>query len=122
MDIGEILQTEINSAYITLRNHDEDNGFLYSDIVDFERGIKDAKIIPLGICKNVPFKPSYAEYSIAFCFQYENNDHINWCHLPECLWYSLLSDLYSREKADEIISKIMGYEKKSEPVNEINID
>ncbi len=36
MDFGMILQTEINSAMISLKNHDSDNEFLECDVTKFE--------------------------------------------------------------------------------------
>ena len=106
-EIGEILQTEINSALLTYENHNNDNGFLDCDILEFERGLTERNYEPVGICKNVPFAPDYALHSIGFCYRY--NEELYWCHLTETLWYSLLSDVYGRNTADTIISEIMQY-------------
>lgn len=107
INIGEILQAEVNSAMITVQNHDNDNGFLECGIREFTLALRERNYEPIGICKNVPFKPTYTEYAVAFC--YKRNDEIYWCHLTETMWYSLLTQLYGRKKADTIISKIMGY-------------
>lgn len=109
MLIGEILQNEVNSACVTTGNHNNDNGFMYPDIINFEKGLKKRGYEPIGISKNVPFKPSYAEYSVAFCYKY--NDEIYWCHLTEIVWHSLLSDIYGRKKANEIFDTFMGFDK-----------
>lgn len=107
MDLGMILQTEINSAMISFKNHDSDNGFLECDVTKFESALVKRGYEPLGICKNVPFKPDYAIYSVAFCYKY--NGDVYWCHLTEVMWYSLLNQIYGNKKADAIISNIMGY-------------
>lgn len=110
MTLGEILQNEINSALVTFENHNSDNSFMDCDITTFARLLEASHYEPVGICKNVPFEPSYARYSVAFCYKYE--DELYWCHLTEIIWFSLLSDVYGRDKADEIISRIMGYSRK----------
>lgn len=107
MNIGEVLQHEVNSAFITFENHSNDNSFLDCDAISFEKSLKDSEYEPVGICKNLPFEASYAKYSIAFCYKYDGE--LYWCHLTESIWFSLLSDMYGRKKADKIISKIMGY-------------
>ena len=107
MKIEDILQNELNSALVTFENHSNDNSFMECDIKTFERLLQGNKYEPVGICKNVPFEPSYAKHSIAFCYRYE--EELYWCHMTEIIWFSLLSDVYGRKKADEIISKIMGY-------------
>jgi hypothetical protein len=107
MDLGMILQTEINSAMISNKNHDCDNGFLECNVTKFESALVEKGYEPLGICKNVPFKPDYAIYSVAFC--YKCNGDVYWCHLTEVMWYSLLNQIYGNKRADAIISDIMGY-------------
>ena len=107
--LGEILQTEVNSGMVTFENHNNDNGFMDCDIVPFERALKERHYEPVGICKNVPFEPAYAKYSVAFCYKYE--DEVYWCHLLETIWFSLLSDVYGRKEADAIVSRIMGYDR-----------
>jgi len=107
MSIGEILQTEVNSALVTFENHSNDNSFMDCDIKTFERLLEVGKYEPVGICKHVPFEPAYAKYSVAFCYRYE--EELYWCHMTETIWFSLLSDVYGRKRADEIVSKIMGY-------------
>lgn len=113
MSIGEILQTEVNSALITFENHNKDNSFMDCDIRIFNRLLTCKNYEPVGICKNVPFKPAYAIHSVAFCYRYE--EELYWCHLTETVWYSLLSGVYGRQKADEIISGIMKYASKRGP-------
>lgn len=107
MNIGEILQNEINSALVTFENHSSDNSFMDCDILIFEKSLKTNKYDAVGICKQVPFKPAYAKYSIAFCYKY--NDELYWCHMTELLWFSLLSKIYGRKEADIIIRNIIGY-------------
>ena len=69
MTIGEILQNEINSSFVHLNNHNNDNGFLYCDILSFENGLLTRGYEPIGICKHIPFEPPYAKHSIAFCYK-----------------------------------------------------
>lgn len=107
MNIGEILQNEINSAFINFENHSNDNSFMDCDVKRFEELLQAPKYEPVGICKQVPFKPAYAKYSVAFCYRYK--EELYWCHMTEIIWYSLLSKIYGCEKADNIITKIMGY-------------
>ncbi len=107
MNIGEILQTEVNSALVTFENHSDDNSFMHCDIKPFERLLEVGKCEPVGICKNVPFEPAYAKYSVAFCYRYE--EELYWCHMTETIWLSLLSDIYGSKRAAEIVSNIMGY-------------
>lgn len=107
IQMGEILQNEINSAFISYENHNNDNGFMDCDINNFERGLIERNYEPIGICKQVPFEAPYAKHSVAFCYKYE--EELYWCHLTEIIWYSLLSDVYGRKEADNIISNIMGY-------------
>lgn len=105
--LGRILQNEVNSAAVTFENHSNDNSFLDCGIRDFAAELENG-YEPVGICKNVPFKPDYAEHSVAFC--YKQDGELYWVHMTEILWFSLLSDIYGRKQADEIVSKIMNYE------------
>lgn len=102
-ELGEILKTEVNSASLTYQNHDPDNGFLYSDIDDMVAVLNDgySNIEPIGICRNVPFPCSVSEHSVAFVYKIDGD--IRWCHFTELLWFSLLSDVYDRKEAGDII-------------------
>lgn len=102
--LGEILKTEVNSASLTYQNHDADNGFLSSDIDDMVMELNDrySNLEPVGICRNPPFPCSASHYSVGFVYKLEGDIH--WCHLTELSWFSLLSDVYGRKEADNIVS------------------
>lgn len=102
-ELGKILKTEVNSASLTYQNHDADNGFLSIDIDDMVIKLNDrySNIEPIGICRNTPFPCSVGKYSIGFVYKIDGDTY--WCHLTERLWFSLLSDVYGRKDANNIV-------------------
>lgn len=106
-ELGLILQNEVNSGFVGNRNHDSDNGFLESKPIDVIRKLEEYEYEAVGICKYVPFPCTASSQSIAFVFK--DCDELLWVHMPETYWFSLLDKIYGYDKADEIVSKIMGY-------------
>lgn len=104
-ELGEVLKTEINSASLTYQNHDADNGFLSSDIDDMVMELNDrySNIEPVGICRNTPFPCNALFGRSAIGFVYKVDGDTYWCHFTELLWFSLLSDVYGRKEASDIV-------------------
>ena len=105
MDLKEILKTGVNSALISIKNHEGDNGFFRDTIVEIENDIERRGYVPLGICKNVPFECSSASQSVAFVYKYL--DEIYWCHMPETYWHHLLTDGYGWTEAGKIFKEFL---------------
>ena len=101
MTIEESLTNEINSAMITFENHSKDNSFVDCDLKNFKKYFGYTGYEPYGVCRNVPFN-YYPDEQVAYVFK--EDEEIKWVHIPKLMWRYLLSDIYGREKAKEIVS------------------
>lgn len=100
MTIRESLINEVNSAFITYENHSSDNSFIDNELYHFEGNLKIKPYEPYGICRNIPYNP-YDSDMVAYVFK--EDDEIKWVHMPKRCWKQLLSDMYGREKAKQIV-------------------
>ena|GEM_PF-1963205 len=105
MELKELLRTEVNSALITIKNHDRDNGFFRDTVTEIERDLRSRNYEPIGICKNVPFKCGVSSESVAFVYKYDGE--IYWCHMPATYWHHLLTDCFGRKEAEKIYCEIL---------------
>ena len=100
MRVEDSLTNEVNSALITCNNHSSDNSFISNELHRFVSNLKATSYEPYGICRNVPYNP-YDVDEIAYVFK--EDDEIRWVHMPKLCWKHLLSDIYGRENAKEIV-------------------
>ena len=100
MRVEDSLTNEINSALITCNNHSSDNSFISNELYHFVGNLKVKPYEPYGVCRNIPYNP-YDIDMIAYVFK--EDDEIRWVHMSKLCWKHLLSDIYGREKAKEIV-------------------
>ena len=105
-NFGQLLKTEVNSAMITVSNHDKDNSFFESKVYEIENALKERCYEFIGISKHVPFPCGVSDYSLAFV--YKCKGEVYWCHIPETYWFTLLKQCYGYDEADKIIESILG--------------
>lgn len=98
--IKESLTTLVNSSEINCYNHCGDNSFIENHFNIFKRNLEKTRYEPIGISFNVPYNPHDANM-VAYVFK--DKGEIRWVHLPEICLLHLLSDLYGRKLAKELI-------------------
>nr|DAH03591.1 MAG TPA: hypothetical protein [Caudoviricetes sp.] len=105
MELKELLKTEVNSALLTIKNHNRDNGFFRDTIVEIEKDLNYRQYEPMGICKNVPFECTVASRAVAFVYKYDGE--IYWCHMPETYYHHLLVECYGWTEAGKVFEEVL---------------
>lgn len=90
MRLSEALQTTVNSALLTHRNHSADNSFLRRNSGSMESVLREKGLSAVGVSANIPFS-QYKERQIAFVYEKEYGEKC-WCHMPIVMWLHLIWD------------------------------
>lgn len=104
MRLHEALQNPIDSAFLTVHNHSQDNSFLRKNAADVEYHMMSKQYRAVGVSFNVPFS-SYSDRQIAFV--YEHMDEKYWIHMPFVMWLTLMTDYFGRYPCSAI-RKVLG--------------